>query len=332
MRFCETPSKAGLQRVRTRRYHPLRTSMDISQNEHYKRGIALFDSGLYSEAITELEKVLESASETEVYERKMASFYLCEAYANLGLSHLRCGMYNRAEEELTSALKLHPEYPDLHYQLGVVYYREGRFQEAEKELREALRSNPNYAKAMLYMAITRLQLGFDDGIKFLNDAVRLQPAYGGYKMERILDTYNQSQAQEAFKLVEELAEIDVDKVGYLLDKGVKLAKNNAYLDACHVFLEAIAICPHYADLRYHLGTCYMNLGRIDLAIGQLSKALEINPFFLNARIELARAYEKDGRVDLAIEELQHVLYLDPHNAVAMRDLSRLQEDSSASAA
>jgi tetratricopeptide (TPR) repeat protein len=306
--------------------------VDISKNEHYKRGIALFDSGLYSEAIAEFEKVLDSAPESEVYERKMASFYLCEAYANLGLSHLRCEMYARAEEELKKALALHPEYPDLHYQLGVVYYKQGKFAEAERELREALRSNPNYAKAMLYMAITRLQLGFDDGIDFINRAVKIQPAYGGYKLERALDLYKNSQAQEAFRLIEELAEIDVDKVGYLLNKGVKLMKRQAYLDACHVFLEAIAACPHYADLRHHLGTCYMNLGRIDLAIGQFSKALEINPFFLDARISLANAYEKDGRVDLAIEELQHVLYLDPHNSVAAQALERLQSGSSTSAA
>ena len=297
--------------------------MHISENEHYNKGLMLFDHGLYAEAIAEFEQALDSASEGDIPERKLASFYICEAYINLGLNHLRMGMHHRAEEDLKLALTIHPEYADLHFYLARVYYREEQYDRAEEQLKKALRVNPKYARALIYLGLVRLKKGKEKGLADISKAVDIEPAYDDENSQLAASLYHSGDIDQAIRLIEEAAEIDVDQVSYLLEKSRKLMKEKAYPEASDALLEAIAICPHYADLRHYLGLCYMRQGMAAPAVEQFTKALEINPAFIMARINLAAAYEKGGEMDLAVGELKHVLSLDPGNHMAERMLSKL---------
>lgn len=296
----------------------------VSKNEHYNRGIVLYDRGLYAEAIAEFEQVLGSASHDYAPERKLASFHMCEAYANLGLAHLRRSMYRRAEEELRYALMIHPQYADLHCYLGVVYYKEGRYDSAEEQFREALAINPEFARALMYLGMTRLLTGNEDGLASIADAVFLQPAYNDDRCKRVLAMHSAGDTDQAIRLLGEIAETDVDRIGYLLEKGLKLMGEEKYSEAASAFLEAMPICPHYADLRHYLGLCYMHQDMLQEAIAQFRKALVINLNFVAARVNLAATYHKAGMADLAVEELDRVLRLTPENPEAVRILSELR--------
>ena len=297
-------------------------TVDVSKNEHYNRGIWLYDRGLYTEAIAEFERVLSSAVANGAPERKLASFYMCEAYGNLGFTHLRMKMYRRAEEELKQALAIHPEYADLLCHLAVVYYRQGRYDEAEERLQKALAINPKFARALMYLGLTQLKMGSAGGLKNIAEAVKFQPAYSGEKYDQALSLYSGS-TEEGIQLFEELAETDIDQVSYLLEKGLKLMKQQEYAAASETFLEAISVSPHYADLRHKLGLCYLHQGMTDPAVSEFNKALEINPRFVGARLGLAAAYRKADAPDLAVKELKHVLRLDPGNPEAERILAEL---------
>lgn len=297
-------------------------SIGAGEYEYYNRGITLFDHGLYAEAIAEF-KLLLSEYRDESPEHKLASFYVCESYMNLGLAHLRMGLYHRAEEDLKSALEIHPEYADLHFYLAVVYYQESRYDEAEGQFLKALAINPKYVKALIYLGLTRLRNGEEEGLGDIAEAVTIEPTYNDEKCQSALDMYREGNADQAIHLLEELAETDVDQISYLLEKGRKLMKEKAFLEASNALLEAVSMCPHYADLRHDLGLCYVNQGMIELAVGQFLKALEINPAFITARLNLALAYEKDGRSDLAISELEYALKLDPSDPIVRKTLSKM---------
>lgn len=298
--------------------------LEVSDNEFYNRGITFYDHGQYAEAIVEFQRVLEFDQEDESPERRLASFYICEAYANLGLAHLRMGMFQRASDELKKALNLHPEYADLNFYLAIVHYKQGRYHKAEKQLQKALSINPRYAKALMYLGLARLRKGSEDGLASIEEAVTAEPAFSDDKYEQALSMYREGARDQVLGLIEEVAEIDVDQIRYLLDKGLKLFRRRKYADAANVFLEASSICPHYADVRNYLGTCYMRQGILDLAIGQFVKALEINPEFISARVNLATAYEKDDQPELAVEELNRILMLDPRNPTARRKIEELR--------
>lgn len=303
---------------------------EVSKNEHYNRGIALYDRGLYTEAIAEFEQVLKSVSQDDAPERKLATFHMCEAYANLGLAHLRRNMYHRAEEELKFALMIHPQYADLHYYLGIIYYRQEGYDGAEKRFQEALAVNPMFARALMYLGITRLTMGNEDGLANIAEAVAIEPAYDDDKYKRALALCDDGDTEQARQLLEEVAETDVDHIGYLLERGLKLMSEEEYPKAATAFQHAVAICPHYADLRHYLGLCYMHQDMIQEAVGQFKKALEINPGFFAARVNLATMYYRGGMTDLAVEELDRVLCLSPNNPEAARILSELRGRDSTS--
>lgn len=299
----------------------------VSEYEDYNQGITFFDHGLFEEAIAKFNQVLESVHGDKAPERRLASFYICEAYINLGLTHLRMEMYRRAEEDLKNALAIHSEYADLHFHLATVYYRQKQYDYAERQLQRALGVNPKFARALIYLGLIRLRQGDTEGLADIAEAVTIEPAYNDEKFQDALSIYHEGKVERAIKLIEEVADIDVDQISFLLDKGRKLMKQKVYLDASNAFLEAASICPHYADIRNCLGMCYLQQGMMDLAVGQLKKAIEINPEFISARLNLATVYEKDGDKDLSVQELKRVLRMDPSNQVAEKMLSKLSNSS-----
>lgn len=297
-------------------------TIDASKNHNYNRGVSLYDQGLYTESIAEFEQVLGSVSENSP-EHRFASFYMCEAYVNLGLTHLRMNMYRRAEKELKLALVLNPDYADIHCCLAVTCYKQGRYDEAETHLKKALRNNTTYARASMYLGMTRLRKGNSKGLGDITQAVSIEPAYQGEKYEKAMSLYHGGDLDRCLQVMEEITETDTDRISDLLDRGLSLMNSAQYEDAAKEFLEAVSYCPQYADLRHYLGLCYLNQDMVDLAVGQFRKALDINPKFNAAHISLASAYAKEGKTDLAVKELEHVLDIDPDNIDADSILAKL---------
>lgn len=303
-------------------------TVDIFKNAHYGRGMRLYDSGLYTEAIAEFEQVIQSSPEERTPERRLASFFMGEAYITLGLTHLRMNMFRRAEEELKFAISFHPEYADLRFHLAVVYYKLKEYDNAEEELRTALSRNPNYARALMYLGLTLLQKGQEVGLAEIANGMAVESAYDKSIYEQALALYRAGERRSSIGLLEELAETDVDKVKNLLEDGLQLIQDRKFSQAFVIFEQAVSTCPDYPDLRHYLGQCYLNMGMIKPSIQQFKKALEINPQYNAARLGLAAAYEKDGRIDHAILELNYVLKLDPANHAADRALKSLKKRQS----
>ena len=297
-------------------------TIDVSKNENYNRGVELYDQGSYTESIAAFERVLKSSDESSP-EHKFASFYMCEAYANLGLAHLRMNMYRRAEKEIKLALVLHPDYADLHCCLAVTCYKQGRYDEAETHLMEAVKINPKYSRALMYLGMTRLRRGNVKGLDDIAKAMSLEPSFRSDGYDRVVALYESGDLDRCLQLVEEIAETDTDQINMLLKKGLGSMNSGDYQEATRAFLDAVSICPRYADVRHYLGLCYLNQDMLDLAIGQFRKSLDINPSFKAARLSLASAYMKAGKTEMAVEEVHQVLALDPCNVDATAFLSKL---------
>jgi tetratricopeptide (TPR) repeat protein len=272
----------------------LTSAIEVSKSDNYSRGVALYDQGLYTESIAEFERVLEAVPEDRP-ERKFASFYMCEAYANLGLTHLRMNMYRRAEEELNLALMIHPNYPDIHFCLAVTFYKQARYQRAETHLKRALEINPRYARARMYLGMTRLRRGDIEGLGDISESTCIEPAYQGVQYGRAMSLYQSGDLDRCLHLLEEVAETDADQVSTALEAGLRLMNMGQSEEATKAFLEAVAVCPNYADLRHYLGLCYLEQGMLEMAIGQLRHAIEINPDFVEAQTTLAIAVEMAGQ-------------------------------------
>jgi len=298
-------------------------SENVGRTECYSRGMGLYDRGLYAEAIAEFERVLKSVSQQDAPERKLASFYMGESYANLGLAHLRMRMYQRAEEELRFALVLHPEYADLNFHMGVVYYKQGKLEDAALSFEKAISINPGYAKAVLYLGLSRLQRHDPAGIANVREAAEMQPAYRDARYVRAMEMWEAGEPRQTILLIEDLVETDVDASARLQERGLEFLREGKYDEAAEVLSEAADMHPQYADIRNYLGQGYLGQGMVDLAMGQFQRALDINPSFVGARMNLAAAYEQGGRPEDARSELKRVLEIDPTNLEAEQRLLRL---------
>lgn len=283
----------------------------------------LYNHGLYPASIIEFNSVLDLTDEdSEQY--KLALFYIGEAYSTLGLNHLRLNRLDLAEDELKQALLIHPNYADIHYHLALTYYKRKDYEKAEGHFSSALEINPSFARALIYCGLAEIRQGKLHGMEKIVRAAGKEPGLSCVRYQHALKLYCEGRIDEFIVEMEEVAEKDMDQIGKLIEKSHCLMKQRLYRDAARILLETLNTCPNYADLRNSLGLCYLRQGMIDLAVGQISKAIEINPKYLAAHISLSLAYEKSGRRELAVAELKLVLELDPGNATAARFMSMLE--------
>ncbi len=299
------------------------TATEIRTNECYDRGVALYDQAMYKEAISAFESALQSSQKGSP-EHEQTLSYLCEAYTRLGLAHLRTKSLSIAEECITRALGIRNGYADLHYHLGAIYYWQERHTQAEESFRKSLSINPKFTRAQVHLGMAMLRQGREDGLAYLEDAPSIGPNVDAEKQSQILRLYREGHKPEFFSIMDQIISGDGDQVKNWLEQGHRLVKRHDYQEAGKVFLQAVKICPDYADIRQYLGLCFLRQNSLGNAITHFTKALEITPRFSDARVSLSLAYEKLGRRDLAIYELQLVLETDPDNHVATRFLSMLQ--------
>jgi tetratricopeptide (TPR) repeat protein len=80
--------------------------------------------------------------------------------------------------------------------------------------------------------------------------------------------------------------------------------------------KAIALCGDFADLRVRLGNMFSEAQRPAEALAQYEHAVKIRPDYLQAKIHLGLAWHKAGRKDEAIGLWKAVLDKDPQNRSA----------------
>jgi Tfp pilus assembly protein PilF len=63
------------------------------------------------------------------------------AHNNLGARDLKQGLLAEARVHFLAALRLHPDYPEAHYNLGAVLEEQGDLTGAEQQLRKAMKND-----------------------------------------------------------------------------------------------------------------------------------------------------------------------------------------------
>jgi tetratricopeptide (TPR) repeat protein len=88
------------------------------------------------------------------------------------------GQYEKAEKELQKAVRLSPYYAEAYANLGVQHIRMNRFQDAETELSRALEIGGPNALVLTNLAAAEVALKrYNDAIQTAGRALQLEPAY-----------------------------------------------------------------------------------------------------------------------------------------------------------
>ena len=293
----------------------------FGRNEHYDKGLRLFDQGKFEEAVTELEQATEPG-EDELTER-LASFYMAESLSNLGLAALQKGDFVSAMKSLAGALAVNPHYADLHLHAGRAARGAGDVGAALTAFDAALSVNPNYAKAHFYRGLTLYDAQRPaDALAALLAARTLETRYDTPAYAQALAAHEAGDFTASRSAFVAIAETNVDDVAFHAQLAQDLYRRGLYAESVQEFQRALAINGSYADLRNHLGIALNAQGLYPEAIETFQKALAINPKYIEARTNLALTLRAAGCPDEASAEFARVLEDDPTNAIARGGMVR----------
>ncbi len=198
----------------------------------------------------------------------------------------------------------HPGYADLHNMIGVSNYHMGQWSRAERAFREALRLNPRYTEAALNLAV------------LLNDT-------GKYEEARVL----YRQALEV--LSQEKNAMDPMASGKIANMHAALAQ--AYGQALRPeeaqaeYHRALALCPHFADIRYALAGLLIEQKQPEAAHVQLQRCIADQPKYMAPRVRLGDVLMAMGRMDEARVVYEAALSIMPEHKDAQRGLRLAQK-------
>jgi len=117
----------------------------------------------------------------------------------------------------------------------------------------------------------------EQAIKFLNDALALQPTLTQAHFTLSQLYANRNQLPDAIERARSTVRLVPNDIGALFQLGLLLYQQESYVQAKPVFEEAIRLAPNYSNARYFLGLIYDREGKGAEALIQFEEIAKLNP-------------------------------------------------------
>ena len=252
--------------------------------------------------------VLESMAVHDILERPMDD--RAKQLLTLGREQYEQRNFKKAAHYFEQLLDRGEKFADVYNMMGVIHHDEGEFEAAKKAFEHALLINPSYTEASLNLAVTYNDLGrYQEAKRIYNEATHQTRGAAG--------------------------EIDPFAKGKIANLHAEIAQ--AYGDAgmlaeaMHEYHRALALCPHFVDLRMRLAALYRQQGDLGAAEQELKEALLHRPAYAPARVALGVLCLLSGDTASAIREWETVLEDDPGNKSAEMYIRVAREEARNSA-
>lgn len=273
----------------------------------------------------ELSETLNEVINT-IYEAAIAADKNCWQ-APLLQGRLFLAGYNEraAMKELTRALRINPNAPEIIVTLGQADLQGYKLAAGRKRVEDALEINPHYAPAHVLLADLNISdERFDDALEASRKAVEENPkdeeALGrlaaSYRL--LVDPIGAAAAEAAARA------INPRPSAFYAALGERLADRRKYPDAERAFLLAIEADPSDPDPRIGLGMLYMQIGREDEANDLFVEAFEADPFNVRA-LNMMKVLEHLAAYKPIESEHYSVVVLEDQDALLGKYMSRFLE-------
>jgi len=202
--------------------------------------------------------------------------------------------FSEAEEEVSEAIRINPEYAQAHYNLGLLLHDLNKFEEAEEEYREAIRIFPDYFNAHYNLGLLLENLNrFEEAEEEYREAIRINPGFTDAHNNLGILLYYLERYEEAEKEYREAIRLNHDYAEAHFNLGILLEDLNKFSEAEKEYRKAIRINPNDADSHTKLGV---------LLYDYLNKHQEAE----NELITAARLYREQEDYEMA-NEIEEVL-------------------------
>ena len=308
--------------------------------DHFKKGVGYFETGLTDKAIAEFKKALPLFKEDQ---KQMKA----ETYVTLANAYNRKGIHKAAITACKKAIEINPDLANAHYNLGFAYREEGNDKLAKQEFAlydELLKQEGEYIETpekptsediekYITLGDNYFKEGrFDEAIAVYKKAMDIKPR------DDILNKLGlvHQQKRLAGKSKDEPAKIDtftIEKtingmpgltgsgniaqeisIDELMSRGTSYYDKGMIDKAIEDFKEVLEIDSEEPEAHYNLGNAYADKEMFDDAIAMYKNAVEYNPEFVDAYLNLSMLYLDLDLIDEAISLCKHAVNTNPNDA------------------
>ncbi len=210
-----------------------------------------------------------------------------------------------------------------------------RFKRYLENVGSTIRGVPTKAWGLAYLGIVECRLNRAEKrrqLRLARKSRRLAPA-GAHPTSHAPDIqlalglasqhYNAGRLAEAEALYQQILQADPDQPMVLHILGViahRMGKNDIAVDR---ITRALAVKPDFVLAYNSLGSALKELGRFDEAVDHYQKALELKPNIADVHFNLGNAKKKLGRLDEAVDHYRKALAIKPTFAEAHINLGNM---------
>ena len=202
---------------------------------------------------------------------------MAKAHKDLGIIFLNKRLFDYAEDEFKTALKLAPNDFEILFEFGNFLYSISRNNDAERYYREALEVEPENVLALTFMALNKLVLNqLDEAKDYIMQALKNQPnhEYVQFCTGRIL--FARKEYEEAKRYLVSAVSInpDIETQNTLALTYFELGE---FQNALNIFKNIDTKRPNSISVLMDIARCYEAMEENDNALSYLDKVVEIFP-------------------------------------------------------
>jgi tetratricopeptide (TPR) repeat protein len=244
-----------------------------------------------------------------------------EAHYNLGRALVIQKKYDDAIKRFDKALSLDPNHLDAHYRKGLALMATNRPNEAIACFNDVLRQNGDFAEAHYNLGRALvMQKKYDDAIKRFDKALSLDPNYYDALYRKGLALMAANRPDEAIACFNDALRQNKDSAEVHYNLAIALGKQKKYDEAIEHLARVLQLNPMYPEAHNKIGFALQLAGRPDEAIKYLNEGLKINKD-QETYANLGSAYIQAGKYDLAIQNLTKAIELKPDNIDVLNKLA-----------
>jgi tetratricopeptide (TPR) repeat protein len=199
----------------------------------------------------------------------------------------------------------HGNHSHVHYGLGILAVFGGRHDEAIHFFKKAAQISPGFVEAQYNLGVTyQKQLRIPEMIMAYQQVVKIGEP----------DSYVVHQAQNVLNRIDEKIQ-DGDKIGVdeylrayrIFEQGVEHMQSKNWEAAIAAFTNAIEINPNNTQPYGNLGICYASLGKKQLALDALDRAIELDPDYEPALINrnIVASLKEGESLELEVKTIEY---------------------------
>lgn len=244
--------------------------------------------------------------------------FITDAYELRGVSRQNLGLDSLAIIDYTHALTLLPENRGMLFNLALAQENVKDYESAEKSYADLLRSHPGFDSG--YLGRARLRLAKADTVAAMEDidkALSLNKnAVNGYLLRADIAIHRNKDYEKALKDMDQAIRLQPKYAGYFINRAYIRYRLDDYFGAMSDYDYALQLDPTNYVAYYNRALLRMEVHDFNKAIQDLSQVLTMKPMEYRALFNRAMLYREIGDYANALKDIDRVIERIPNFALA----------------